>query len=65
MKYALSSRRYLSLAIAIGVFTYSSLGGYVHRNIIGVALPKVAAILIATAPFEGGDAPENQQEERA
>lgn len=63
MKNALSSRRYLSLAV--GVFAYSSVGGYVQRNIIGVALPKVAAILVATVPFVGGDASENQQEERA
>ena len=63
MKNALSSRRYLSLAI--GVFAYSSVGGCVHQNIIGVALPEVAIVLVATATFVVGDAPENQQEERA
>ena len=36
-----------------------------HRNIFGVALSKVAAILIATTPFVNEDALEHLQEERA
>lgn len=57
MKNARFSRWYLSLTI--GVFADVSPGGYMQRNIFGVALSKVAAILIATAPIVGGDAPEH------
>ena len=58
MKNARSCRWYLSLTV--GVFADLYVGGYVHRNIFGVALSKVAGILVATTPFVDGDAPEHK-----